>query len=176
MIQMLFAFLAVLLWASPALAQRAAGRMGRGPLNNDTWLIHGMVFSHYVSPVRPGPNTPAGADKHPPLWAQFYLPRSKIYREPQGLIHTHLPSSLDVYCSHNFQLADLKNNAWGNCKCYKEAASGEQNLSEETKSRLKWRMFDYKTNENSTSPFESITFQIVNTLNPKKYFTLSSQG
>jgi hypothetical protein len=137
MIQVLVFFLALLLSVSPSLSQRSSGRMDlRPPRNNNTWLIYGIVFNHRVSPARLGPNTPLNADKHPPLWAQFTLLRSR------------------------------------NCDSYKEAAVGEGQLSEDTKSRLKWRMMDYKTSKNNDSPFESITFQIVNTLNPARYCAL----
>lgn len=175
MIQPLVFFLVLLLLASPSLSQGSAGKMdNRPPRNNNTWLIHGMVFTHRVSPARPGPNTPPDVDKYPPLWGQFILVRSKIKRDQQGSFWNHLPAMLGVYCQHSFQLADLKNNVWGNCESYAEAAIGEEELSEDTKSRLKWRMLDYKTTKNKDSPFGSITFQIVNTLKPARYCDLDS--
>jgi len=174
MIQVLFSFLALLLLTSPSLSQRSSGRLDtRRPRNKETWLMYGMVFNHRVSPPLPGPNTPLDADKHPPLWAQFYILRSKLNSDNKGLFWDYLPNTLAVYCQHDFQLADLEKNMWGSCDSYKEAAVGEEQLSQDTKSRLKWRMLDYKTNKNNASPFESITIQIVNTLHPRRYIRSS---
>jgi hypothetical protein len=149
-----------------SLESRQSGRMDlRPPDNKNTWVMDyiGLTYSAPCShSIDTRPEVAENLTRTDDLSGSFYLQRSKVEYGARRL-WVHESPELRISCESRQECPS--ENGWRACKERVAALPYDGGLSSDLKSRLKWRLRNFKRSADGRH-FERVTIEVVNVSPP----------